>query len=458
MESISERLYQNYQVRREVSQPADLAVLLLSKLLYAPTRTTPSIVGEIVQKIKSGQMQNLSGSKVADFCKWLYEDLLINKTIRGATFYPVHPILALSTNGENARVERFIGQLVEYFTPEERIRVIENLWDMESAPAIERISHDLVQWQLPEGKGDIQPADDAVFLGRSKADEALSPDGILSTLKEDLLYLVQGKSGVQDFTSHAGRLLAFAMSRYMLAKAGLSFELPIYSAPAADTHAGVKTLAHEIIETHRAQFEKNLAEQFTNLVEASLKESGYDGDPPDEEAAREFVKQVFRYNANVVPPGHYQDLIHQQGKFVSIAYHYYWVRGEARSRFLRQLHAGHLNMAKKAGYANSRSQYSQWHFYWLAPSLVETLLSVSQARLDKDRMMVIDLVNDWNHRYGITMMIDANWEAAYRQYFRGFGSPEALNEANRLRFIEILAERGRLHKHSDDFPWVILWD
>jgi hypothetical protein len=46
----------------------------------------------------------------------------------------------------------------------------------------------------------------------------------------------------------------------------------------------------------------------------------------------------------------------------------------------------------------------------------------------------------------------------YQASFRGLGNPEALNEANQRRFNEMLSERGRLHKNSDDFPWVILRD
>ena len=148
----------------------------------------------------------------------------------------------------------------------------------------------------------------------------------------------------------------------------------------------------------------------------------------------------------------------EHGSFANIAYHYYWTHGYARNRFLRRLHATHLNLAKKAGIANSRSRYSRWHFYWLAPSLVETLLLVSQPRLDKDRVLVMELLKDWRERYGIAMLIDPQWEEMYRRHFRGLGSPEALNEANQRRFIEILAERGRLHKNSDDFPWVLLRD
>ena len=56
------------------------------------------------------------------------------------------------------------------------------------------------------------------------------------------------------------------------------------------------------------------------------------------------------------------------------------------------------------------------------------------------------------------MLIDGSWHDTFRANFRGLGSPESLNEANQRRFSEILAERGRLYKNSDDFPWVILQD
>jgi hypothetical protein len=72
--------------------------------------------------------------------------------------------------------------------------------------------------------------------------------------------------------------------------------------------------------------------------------------------------------------------------------------------------------------------------------------------------LLADLFKDWRDRYGIAVLIDSTWQEAFRSNFRGLGSPEALNEANQRRFTEILAERGRLHKNSDDFPWVILQD
>jgi hypothetical protein len=76
----------------------------------------------------------------------------------------------------------------------------------------------------------------------------------------------------------------------------------------------------------------------------------------------------------------------------------------------------------------------------------------------EDRILVTTLLHYWYERYGIAILIDQTWSDAYRRYFPGMGSPEAMNEANQRRFSEILAERGRLHKNSDDFPWVILKD
>jgi hypothetical protein len=176
--------------------------------------------------------------------------------------------------------------------------------------------------------------------------------------------------------------------------------------------------------------------------------------------ARQLTKRIFHYNANVVPPDpdRYADLRGDYNDLCGISYYYYWRRSGASSRFLRQLHTAQLNLAKKAGIANSRSRYSTWHYYWLAPSLVETLLLVSRPRLQSDRMLVVDLLRNWRDRYDLAMLIDDSWEDVYHASFRGLGNPEALNEANQRRFNEILSERGRLHKNSDDFPWVILRD
>ena len=55
-------------------------------------------------------------------------------------------------------------------------------------------------------------------------------------------------------------------------------------------------------------------------------------------------------------------------------------------------------------------------------------------------------------------MINDQWLDLYRDNFRSLGSPDALNDANQRRFMEILSESGRLYKNSDDFPWVILKD
>jgi len=73
-------------------------------------------------------------------------------------------------------------------------------------------------------------------------------------------------------------------------------------------------------------------------------------------------------------------------------------------------------------------------------------------------VLVADLLRDWRERYGLAVLIDPSWDEAYRQNFRGLGSPESLNEANRRRFLEILSEHGRLQKSSDDFPWIVLRD
>ena len=86
------------------------------------------------------------------------------------------------------------------------------------------------------------------------------------------------------------------------------------------------------------------------------------------------------------------------------------------------------------------------------------MLLVSRPRLGCDQMLVVDLLRDWRDRYRLSLLIDDSWEDIYHASFRGLGNPESLNEANQRRFNEMLAERGRLRKNSDAFPWVILRD
>lgn len=457
MATVSERIYQLYQVRREVSQTPDLAILLLARLVYEPLPCLPAQVADLVKRLEEGRLEGLDGRQKDRFARWLYEHLVVNKTQKGVSFYPIHPVLTLSGNGEGVRVEGFIQELAGCFAPSEREALSQALWATEGLPAFERALYDLIQWQIPEGWV-LPPASTDRFIGCDARAAASSPAGILARAKDDLLALAQVTVGVQAFVAHAGRLLAFVLSRYLLAQAGVDLTLPIYAAPAADTHEGVRTLAHEIIEIHRKRFEIALREQFHGILEEALAERGVKGDPPHEDVARDLAKEIFGTRAKVIPEGAYQRLLQEHGSFVNIAYHYYWFHGGAGNRFLRQLHTTHLNLAKKAGFANSRSRYSQWHFYWLAPALIETLLLISQHRLKRDKVLMVELLNDWRERYGIAVLIDPGWEDSYRRYFPGPGSPEALNEANRRRFGEVLAERGRLHKNSDDFPWVILKD
>ena len=95
-----------------------------------------------------------------------------------------------------------------------------------------------------------------------------------------------------------------------------------------------------------------------------------DPDPADAAAARTLTRTIFHFNANVVPLDGYAGLREEHNTLCNISLDYYWQSGGAASRFLRQLYAAYLNQAKKAGIANSRSQYSTWHYYWLAPSLL----------------------------------------------------------------------------------------
>lgn len=457
MASINDRIIQHYHIHREVSQTADLAALLLGRLLYEPPHRTPVVVSELVKRLHSGQLEGLSGNRAADFGQWLTGYLVINKTVKGTSFYPLHPILTLSSNGEGSRIDRFISALAHCFTSAEREHLQQVLWSTDRLPPFERAVNELIAYQLPSDYM-TTPATVDLFTGSDERAEPFSPEGILARTKEDILALAEGTIGIQAFVTHASRLLAFALPRYLLARADIDLSLPIYAAPAADTHEGVRTLAHEIIEIHRARYAEALKDLFFKAIHQASETYGVQGNPSDEAAAQRLAKEIFAANANIVPQNQYLELLQEYESFAGIAYHYYWSHGGASNRFLRQVHSAHLNLAKKAGFANSRSQHSRWHFYWLAPALVETLLIVTRQRLQRDRMLVVKLLEEWRNRYGIAVLIDASWDDVYRHSFRALGSPEALNEANQRRFMEILAERGRLHKNSDDFPWVVLKD
>lgn len=459
--TVSTRLVEQYQIRREVSQPADLITLLLARLKYDGTSRQTEPLRRLASGLQSGQLQGVSGDadKIQAFTRWLYDYLVINDTVRGISFYPIHPALSLFNNGEGSRVDAFVHSLAQQFTLEERNSLVERLWSAERMPPFERMIFELVDWQPVTAEITASEGTNLDLSAGTEEATTLTPTGILQQTKRDLLALSEVMNSVQSFVSHGGRLMAFAISRFILAQTEQPFEIPLYTAPAADSHDGVKSLAHEIIEMHQARLERSLEKQFRDAFDASLLEAGWrtGEDPEDEKTARAIVRELFHSRANVIPRD-YNEMRRDFGSLANMAYHYYWSQSYARSRFLRQLHAAYLNLAKKAGFANSRSRYSRWHFYWLAPSLVETLLLVTQARHTEPRILVTDLLDDWHARYGIAVLITAAWDDIYRRYFRSFGNPETLNEANERRFIEILAERGRLHKNSDDFPWVILRD
>ena len=456
---VTERIYERYRVRREVSQTADLAALFLARLRYEAPESTPGSVQELLGRLAGGQLERVSGARAVAFAHWLRKHLMITETVRGsrkvASYCPIHPALSLATNVEGLRVDAFVRHLAGCFSPEERQRLQERLWDPERQPAFERVVFELLSWQLPPGDP-APPASCPPALIENA--EPGTPDGILLRAKEDLLALSEVVAGVEAFVAHAGRLLAFTVTRYLLACAGVPLTLPIYAAPAADTHEGVKTLAHEIIDYHRGQFQRALAKQFGDAVAAAAGECGEDPDPADEATAARLAAQLFSGRARIVRPERYAEMRERLGSFTEVALAYYWSESRASGRFLRQLHTAHLNLAKKAGIANSRSRQSQWHFYWLSPSLVDTLLLASRARFAEDRVLVADLLDEWRERYGVALLIDAGWEAEYRRSFRALGSPDALNEANQRRFSEILSEQGRIHKNSDEFPWVLLRD
>jgi hypothetical protein len=462
MATVSELLSQHFQVRREVSQTSDLANLLLGKLKYDLTTRQSSAIKDLERRLDSGPLNNVSGSKSSDFVRWLTNQyLVINKTIRGVTYYPIHPALALSINGEGPRVEGFISLVADSFTAEERQGLVEKLWTPESLPVFEQLIYNLIDWQLPQTPLAAPVAERLIGSPFSVKTISTSVQDLLINTKEDLLALSSVTTGVQAFVVHAGRLLALSLSKFYLLQAGITLDVPMYAAPAADSHEGVRALAHETLELHRARYAQALEERFRAFTIQAMQENGYNQeDPQNESNARILVSHIFHSKANIIPRSQegYQEAIRARGSFTNLAYHYYWSHSGAPGRFLRQLHTAQLNMAKKAGLANSRSRYSQWSFYWLAPSLVETLLLLSQARLKKDQILVTSLLAEWRKRYDIAVLIDESWGDIYRHDFRSFGSPETLNEVNQRRFMEILAERGRLRKNSDDFPWVVLKD
>ncbi|PLS78252.1 MAG: hypothetical protein CYG59_19490, partial [Chloroflexi bacterium] len=213
MPSVSETIVQAYRVRREVSQTPDLATFLLARLLYAPGERRPAAMSHMVQRLNTGALRGLEGGRAREFAHWLREYLLINETVRGITFYPIHPVLALPDNGEGARVEGFIEALVNCFTVEERDQLVDRLWSETNLPPFERTLHTIVQWQLD---GDSQPvaATETTFRGCTSDAPATSAQGILLRTKDDLLALSHSTTGVQAFVAHAGRLLAFAVARY----------------------------------------------------------------------------------------------------------------------------------------------------------------------------------------------------------------------------------------------------
>ncbi len=455
MTTVSEKFAAHYRARREMSDPADLARLFIARLCYPVEARLPAAANELFRAVETGQLTQLTGRAKGEFASWLRDFVTLGRRARGVSFYPLHPLLARALNGEEARADGFILALVRGFGADERQRLIEALWG--HLPPFERALYDLLEWQAP-GAG--TPAVEIPDVSATDSGLTAESAAILACARADLLALAETASGVQNFIEHAGRLLALTLARFFLTQAGVDFTLPIYIAPAADSHEGVRTLAHEVIETHRAYLERALQHHFEDFYQEAVAEEGGDADPVDVVIARELTQRIFHYNANIVPQDvvRYAELRKEHTTLCNIAYHYYWRHSGAASRFLRQLHAAQLNLTKKAGIANSRSRYSTWHYYWLAPELVETLLLVSRPRLQTDRMLVVDLLRDWRERYGLALLIDATWEDIYRGTFRGLGNPEALNEANQRRFTEILAERGRLHKNSDDFPWVILQD
>ncbi|TEU10468.1 MAG: hypothetical protein E3J21_26330 [Anaerolineales bacterium] len=461
MASISAKFANLYRARREMSNPADLARLFMARLCYPADTWLPATVTDLVKVLKGGRLKGLTGHEANKFAAWLHDFIVLGQRKGGASFYPIHPVLSRPLNREESRADGFILTLVRAFSSNERQQLVNALWGQggQNLPPFERVIYDLVEWQI-EGAEPMPLA--TIERAKPSDDPGLKPAAvaILDQTREDLLVLAGEVNGVQSFIDHAGRLLALALARFFPAQADVDMTLPIYIAPAADSHDGVRALAHEAIEVHRALFGQALHRQFEAFYQEAVVEEESDRDPLDAEVARKLTKHIFHPRANVVPleQDRYDDLREDHSDLCGVSYYYYWRRSGAGGRFLRRLHTAQLNLSKKAGIANSRNRYSAWHYYWLASPLVETLLLVSRPRLERDRMLVVELLRDWRDRYGLALLIDDSWEDVYHTRFRGLGNPEALNEANQRRFNEILSERGRLHKNSDDFPWVILRD
>ena len=151
---------------------------------------------ELLGRLAGGQLERVSGARAVAFAHWLRKHLMITETVRGsrkvASYCPIHPALSLATNAEGRRVDAFVRHLAGCFSPEERQRLQERLWDPERQPAFERVVFELLSWQLPPGDP-APPASCPPTLIENA--EPGTPDGILLRAKEDLLALLRGRRG-----------------------------------------------------------------------------------------------------------------------------------------------------------------------------------------------------------------------------------------------------------------------
>jgi hypothetical protein len=100
MPRLAEKTAQYYGVRREVSQPADLATLLLARMLYDVPPKTPRPVLDLVRQLKgepdAQPLEGVNQQRGGDVFKgWLRRYLMISETIKGTSFYPLHPALTV---------------------------------------------------------------------------------------------------------------------------------------------------------------------------------------------------------------------------------------------------------------------------------------------------------------------------------------------------------------------------
>lgn len=148
MATVSEKFTQLYRARREMSDPADIARLLIARLYYPEDTRLPVAVNDLVSRLRAGDLEGVSGKKAGEFADWVRDFVTLGQRRRGTSFYPIHIALSRPLNGEESRVDAFILTLARSFSPDERQGLFQALWH--NLPPFEEAIHDLVAWQLTE--------------------------------------------------------------------------------------------------------------------------------------------------------------------------------------------------------------------------------------------------------------------------------------------------------------------